>query len=166
MQKKRETMNPIQKCRNCFIGGITCAFSIYWMYICCGEHWLRAIGCQNLILLLFVALFSFMAVLLQFHNKKIPYFITSALSLILSLIVCYLNRYAKYPDFVQLIESFDSGHPNDPATQSFNLIYSLAFQKYSYIVDRSSSSATFLLICFVIWFCFYVRDILNEAKTI
>lgn len=166
MQDKKEPTNPIQKCRNCFIGGIICAFSIYWMYICCGEHWRRAIGVQNMILLLFIALFSFLAVLFQFKDKKILYFITAALTLILSLIVCYLNRYAKYPDFVQLIDSFDSGHPNDPAAQSFKLIYSLAFQKYSYIVDRSSSSATFLLICFVVWFCFYIQDILKEAKKI
>ena len=162
--KRTEPTIPFQKFRNCLISSITCAFSIYWMYICCEEHWRRAVGCQNLILLLFVALFSFLSVLFQFQDKKVLYIILSVLSLVASLIVCYLNRYAKYPDFVQLIDSFDAGHPNDPSTQAFQLIYSIQFQKYSYIVDRSSSSATFLLICFVIWFCFLIRDIIKQSK--
>lgn len=164
MEEKDKHLN-IRKLRNCLIASLTCAFSIYWMYICCGEHWRRAIGCQNLILLLFSGIFSFLAIYFEISERRVLYFIFAFISFVPILVVCYLNRYAKYPDFEELISAFNSGHSTDPAVLGYSAIYSRSFQQYSYIIDRSSNSATILLLCLFIWFCLFMIDIVEKLKT-
>ena len=156
--------SPISKFFHFAVGWSIIIFSGYWMYLCCHEHWRRSVGSQNLIILLFVLFLSVLSLL--FYSRKIlkAYYASVILSFIPGIIVCYLNRAARYPDIVKMVETFNNGHLNDPTYIGYINIYSTDFLQYEYIVSRSSTSSTTLFILQVIWLILLVYNFLFPNK--
>lgn len=136
---------------NGLLGSLIFAYSVYWLYICCCEHWRRAVGCQNLVLLLFQAILVFISLYFLTKRSNKPYHAASLLSLVPGLIVCFINRAARYPDFSQLIATFNSGHPTDPAYLGWASIYTEDFLQYDYIISRSSNASMIMCVLQFIW---------------
>ncbi|OHT04346.1 hypothetical protein TRFO_28173 [Tritrichomonas foetus] len=139
-------------------------YGSYWMYICCGEHWRRAIGPQNLILILFNLAFVAISLILFSRNMKKHYAVMAFLSFIPGAIVCFINRATRYPDFVRLIDSYNEGHINDAVVLGYQMIYSENFLKYDYIVSRSSTSAMIMAILQFLWFITLMHKLLSNAE--
>lgn len=126
-------------------------FAAYWMYMCCGEHWIEAVGPQNLIILLFVIVLTLIALIFYSKKKTKLYYISVLLSLIPGIIVCYINRAARYPDIDQLIARYNEVHKTDPIFTGYNAIYAVDFLRYEYITSRSSTSSFILFLLQMIW---------------
>lgn len=149
---------------NSLVSLLVFGFSLYWLYLCCGEHWRRAIGNQNLVFLLFVALFSFISLSLITTGHSKAYLILSFITFVPGLIVCFINRSAKYPDFAQLIRAFARSNPSDPVVQAMALIYPEDYQQYDYIVNRACSSSITLFVMLVLWLLLLIRQIIIKSK--
>ncbi|OHT15281.1 hypothetical protein TRFO_42598 [Tritrichomonas foetus] len=155
---------PIQRFFHITIGWCVLIYSIYWMYLCCGEHWRRAIGPQNLIILLFVVLLSFIALLFYTQNMLKAYYVTTLILLIPTIIVCYINRASRYPDIAKLITAFNNGNLDDPIYIGYRSVYSLDFLEYEYITSRSSSASFTLFLLQAIWFIILIYNMLFSKK--
>ena len=140
------------------------AYGCYWMYLCCHEHWRRSVGPQNLILLLFNLSLVFLSLFFFTKNKKTPYLMTAFISFIPGVIVCFINRATRYPDFVRLIEAYNLGSSDDAITLSYQQIYSEPFLQYDYIVSRSSDSSLILAILQFIWFILLLHKIFYKKS--
>lgn len=151
---------PLNRFFNFTIGWIVSVFASYWMYLCCNSHWLQAIGPQNLIFLLLVALLSFIALIFYTRNKIKEYHITALISFIPGIVVCYINRASRYPDLNQLITTFQQDHVNDPICIGYHYIYSEDFLQYEYITCRSSTSSMNLFVLELIWFVIIIHKYL------
>lgn len=79
------------------------------------------------------------------------YNVAALASLIPGLIVCFINRAARYPDFSQLIATFNSGHPTDPAYLGWRSIYTEDFLQYDYVISRSSTGSMIMFMMQFIW---------------
>lgn len=143
------------------------AFSIfiygcYWMYLCCGEHWRRSIGAQNLIFILFFLLCVFISLLFFCRNHKRHYIAFGLISFIPGIIVCFINRATRYHDFENLIEAFNDSHQSDVVCIGYKFIYSERFLQYDYIVTRSSTSSLIMGILQFIWLILIIKKILLD----
>jgi hypothetical protein len=136
---------------NSIVGCGLVGFTVFWLYLCCAEHWRRTVGVQNLVLLIFHALISFTALMFLMKRAKTAYHVTVLVSLIPGLIVCFINRSARYPDFDQLIQNFSSANSDDPAVLGFKMIYTESFLVYDYIVTRSSTASGISLVLQILW---------------
>lgn len=136
---------------NAIIGCFIFGYSIYWMYLSCGEHWRRAVGAQNLVLILFQIILVFIALTFLSRRMNKPYYIFALASLIPGLIVCFINRSARYPDFNQLITTFNLGNPTDPTVIAWQSIYTETFLQYDYIISRSSTASMIMFTIQLIW---------------
>ena len=121
------------------------------MYLSCGEHWRRAVGAQNLVLILFQIILVFIALTFLSRRMNKPYYIFALASLIPGLIVCFINRSARYPDFNQLITTFNLGNPTDPTVLAWQSIYTEQFLQYDYIISRSSTASMIMFTIQLIW---------------
>lgn len=136
---------------NSIVGCFIFAYSSYWMYLSCGEHWRRAIGAQNLVLLLFEIILTFIALTFLSRRMNKPYYAFALASLIPGMIVCFINRASRYPDFDQLITTFNAGNPTDPTVIAWTSIYTETFLQYDYIISRSSTASMIMFTLQVIW---------------
>jgi hypothetical protein len=151
MFRRSETSEAKRLFLNVLFGCAIFGYSVYWMYICASEHWLRAIGSQNLVLLLFHAVLVFSALFFLTKEKIKPYQILALFSLVPGLIVCFINRAARHIDMDNLIGTFNAGRPDDPVTQGFAAIYNEGFLRYDYIISRSSTSSIAMFALQFIW---------------
>lgn len=135
-------------------------YGCYWMYLCCGEHWRRSIGPQNLILILFFLSFVFISLVFFCRSHKRHYIAFALISLIPGIIVCFINRATRYQDFENLIETYNNSHRNDAICIGFKSIYSERFLQYDYIVTRSSASALVMGILQFIWMILLIQKML------
>lgn len=140
------------------------SYSIYWLYLCCSEHWLRSIGCQNLVLLLFVSLFSFISLFILTKGSTKSYIVTTFITFIPGLIVCFINRPSKYPDFSQLISAFSASNPSDPIVIAYRSIYIQTYQQYEYVVSRSCTSSMVLFVFQILWLLLIIRSLIIKSK--
>lgn len=88
------------------------------------------------------------------------YYVTAFISLIPAIIVCYVNRASRYPDYSQLITTYQNDHENDPISIGFINIYSENFLRYEYITCRTSTSSMNLFILESIWFVVIIHKFL------
>lgn len=88
------------------------------------------------------------------------YYITAFISFIPAIIVCYINRASRYPDFNQLIATYQQTHESDSICIGYNNIYSENFLKYEYITSRSSTSSMNLFILELTWLVILIHKFL------
>lgn len=88
------------------------------------------------------------------------YYITAFVSFIPAIIVCYINRASRYPDFNQLIATYQQDHENDPICIGFNYIYSENFLQYEYITCRTSTSSANLFVLELTWLVILIHRFL------
>jgi hypothetical protein len=132
-------------------GSAAFAHSVYWLYLCTGEHWIRSIGSQNVVLLSLHVLLSFIALFFLTRGKEKVSTIALVLASIPGFVASFLNRAARFLDFSDLILAFNEGHPDDPAVVAYLFVYSEDFLQYEYIVSRSSTASLTLVVLLAVW---------------
>jgi hypothetical protein len=148
------------------IGFLNCAYSLYWLFLCSYEHWWRAIGPGNVILLVVHAVAVFVSLFFVTTSLKKLYPHVAFASTVPGVVVCFINRAARFPDFEQLIWTFNAGHLSDPVVQSWLLVYQESFFQYEYIISRSSTGSFTLFVLQIVWMVTVVlfRQADNEIR--
>jgi hypothetical protein len=148
------------------IGFLNCAYSLYWMFLCSYEHWWRAIGPGNVVLLVLHVAVAFLSLFFVTMSLKKFYVSVAFASTIPGVIVCFINRAARFPDFEGLIHTFNTRHMGEPVVDSWRLIYSESFFEYEYIISRSSAGSFTLFVLQIAWMVTVVlfRQAENEFR--
>jgi hypothetical protein len=95
-------------------GVLSCGCGAYWLLLCSGEHWMKAISPLDLIFPVLHIVISFSSLFFITSFLKHIYVTNAVMSVIPGLIVCFVNRASRFPDCKELIETFNSGHEADP----------------------------------------------------
>lgn len=126
-------------------------YSAYWLFVSADSFWCSAIGNYNIIYLCFLILFSFISLVLLIKQNNKWYIILSAISFIPAVIVCFINRFSRYPDIASMINQYYVDNKNEPSASYLTTIYGEEWKLYNYIIVRSGQSSTVTLCLVCLW---------------
>ena len=126
-------------------------YSCYWLFLSSDIFWRNSVGNYNIVFLCFFIVFSLLAIIFLAGGNTKWYTIVSFIAFIPSVIVCFINRYSRYPDFSSIASQYVSDNSDDPISTYVNSMYSESWKFYEYIVSRSGKASSMLLSLTVAW---------------
>ena len=155
-KKKRKRIKMLKKICNSslspiLIGLLSIVYSCYWLFLSTDNFWRSAIGVYNIVYLCFFIVLALVAILLSASGNVKWYTIFSFVSFIPAVIVCFMNRYARYPDFESMATQYLQDNSAEPVATYINSMFAENWKFYDFIVSRSGKASTTLGVLLVVW---------------
>lgn len=138
------------------------AYSAYWLFVSADPFWCNAIGNYNIVYLCFLIVLSFLSLVLLINQNRKWYFILSAISFIPAVIVCFINRFSRYPDYAAMLSQYYTDNQDEPVAQYMSAIYNADWKMYHYIIVRSGQSSTVVTVLVCLWIATMIIPHLKE----
>lgn len=135
-------------------------YSTHWIYISSDSLWSKSVGSYNIIYLSFLIFFSFISLVLLLKNSAKWYIISTVVTLIPAVIVCFINRYSRYPDFASIVTQY-STTATEQAIIDYAAMYSEDWKMYDFIASRSGRSSTVISFLTGFWSFLVVFPFIN-----
>ena len=126
-------------------------YSCYWLFLSSDVFWRNSVGSYNIVFLCFFIVLSLTALIFLAHGNKKWYTIISFFAFIPSVIVCFINRYSRYPDFSTIAAQYAIDNLNDPVSTYVNSMYAVNWKFYEYVVSRSGKASSVLAALTIAW---------------
>ena len=133
------------------VGIVSILYSAYWLFLSSDEFWRNAIGVYNIVFLCFYIALGTVALLLLASGNTKFYTIFSFISFIPAIIVCFINRYSRYPDFQSIASQYLIDNSAEPVSTYMNSTYDTAWKMYDFIVSRSGKASSSLGVLVIAW---------------
>ena len=152
----KSSLSPI------LVGIFSIAYSCYWLFLSTDNFWRSAIGVYNIVYLSFFIVLALVAILLLSGGNAKWYTIFSFISFIPAVIVCFMNRYSRYPDFESMATQYLQDNANEPVATYINSMFSQDWKFYDFIVSRSGKASTTLAVLVVIWAALLLYPVIKK----
>lgn len=126
-------------------------YSCYWLFLSSDVFWRNSVGNYNIVFLCFFIVFSLIALLFLANGSSKWYTIISFIAFIPAVIICFINRYSRYPDFSSIASQYLQDNSDDPIYTYVTSMYSASWKFYEYIVSRSGKASSMLIFLIIIW---------------
>lgn len=126
-------------------------YGCYWLFLSSDVFWRNSVGSYNIVFLSFFIVLSLTALIFLAHGNTKWYTIISFIAFIPSVIVCFINRYSRYPDFSAIAAQYNIDNMGDPMSTYVNSIYNANWKFYEYIVSRSGKASSVIIVLTAAW---------------